>query len=214
MNSARENILKRLNHSAVPSSGEVPLFVPKYDWTQAQKIEKFSQVIQAVHAEVHRTTKADWLATLTKILEQKNVLRLLMSQTTEVGKEVVANSSDAIELLEYEQSMETWKGDFFQDVTAGLTTTKGAIAETGSLMLWPTIQEPRLISLVPPIHIAVLDAANLYDTFAQAVQEQQWADDMPTNALLISGPSKTADIEQVLAYGVHGPKELVVIIRE
>jgi L-lactate dehydrogenase complex protein LldG len=35
---------------------------------------------------------------------------------------------------------------------------------------------------------------------------------MPTNALLISGPSKSADIEQTLAYGVHGPKELVILL--
>ena len=40
----------------------------------------------------------------------------------------------------------------------------------------------------------------------------QWSDKMPTNALLISGPSKSADIEQTLAYGVHGPKELVVLL--
>ncbi len=37
---------------------------------------------------------------------------------------------------------------------------------------------------------------------------------MPTNALLISGPSKSADIEQTLAYGVHGPKELLVLVRQ
>jgi L-lactate dehydrogenase complex protein LldG len=35
---------------------------------------------------------------------------------------------------------------------------------------------------------------------------------MPTNALLISGPSKTADIQQVIAYGVHGPKQLIVLL--
>ena len=41
---------------------------------------------------------------------------------------------------------------------------------------------------------------------------QGWAGGLPTNALLVSGPSKTADIQQTLAYGAHGPKELLVLI--
>jgi len=214
MTSAREQILKRLQQNKVPDSGEVPVFVPSYGWSQEQRIEQFSQHIQAVHAEIHRVNKENWLGLLFKVITQKSVTQLLMSQATDIGKEVLANRPDNIQLLDYEQSMESWKVEFFSKVSAGLTTTKGAIAETGSLILWPTVQEPRLMSLVPPIHIAVLDADTLYDTFAQAMQEQSWADAMPTNALLISGPSKTADIEQVLAYGVHGPKELVVIIRD
>lgn len=214
VNSAREQILKRLHQNRVPDSGEVPLFVPRYDWTHEQRIEKFCQHIQAVHAEVHQVKKEHWLGLLLSLLEQKSVTQLLMSQSTEVGKEVAANHPDSIRLREYKQPLENWKADFFSGVQAGLTTTKGAISETGSLILWPTVQEPRLMSLIPPIHIAVLDAESIYDTFAQAVQEQGWVDTMPSNALLISGPSKTADIEQVLAYGVHGPKELVIIIRD
>ena len=70
------------------------------------------------------------------------------------------------------------------------------------------------MSLVPPLHIVIVDAQQLYGTFAEAVQGQRWTGGMPTNALLISGPSKTADIELVLAYGVHGPKQLVVLLRE
>ena len=93
-----------------------------------------------------------------------------------------------------------------------LPGTLGAVAETGSLILWPTKEEPRLLSLTPPVHIAVVSAGQFYTTFYEAIETNQWAANMPTNALLISGPSKTSDIEQELCYGVHGPKELIVFI--
>ena len=68
------------------------------------------------------------------------------------------------------------------------------------------------MSLVPPIHIAVIEAEKIYNTFSEVIQTENWPDKMPTNVLLISGPSKTADIELTLAFGVHGPKELIVLI--
>lgn len=64
------------------------------------------------------------------------------------------------------------------------------------------------------MHFAILKASEVYDNFYEVQQQQQWAGGMPTNALLVSGPSKTADIEQVLAYGAHGPKDLIVLILE
>jgi len=70
------------------------------------------------------------------------------------------------------------------------------------------------MSLVPPVHIAVLDAKNIHRNMTEAMEKEGWADGMPTNALFISGPSKTADIELVLVFGVHGPKELVLFILE
>ena len=89
---------------------------------------------------------------------------------------------------------------------------RAAIAETGTLILWPDEKEPRLMSLVPPLHIVLLDAATIYNTFYEAMTSEGWKDGLPTNALLISGPSKTADIQQTLAYGAHGPRELVVLL--
>jgi L-lactate dehydrogenase complex protein LldG len=66
--------------------------------------------------------------------------------------------------------------------------------------------------LVPNTHIVLVDEESIYETFGQIMLDQNWSINMPSNTLLISGPSKTADIEQVLAYGVHGPKELIVLI--
>ena len=88
------------------------------------------------------------------------------------------------------------------------------IAETGTLVLWPTPEEPRLLSLVPPIHVALVDFGRIASTLHELMHAEQWAAGMPTNALLLSGPSKSADIEQTLTYGVHGPARLVVLLRD
>jgi L-lactate dehydrogenase complex protein LldG len=53
----------------------------------------------------------------------------------------------------------------------------------------------------------------LHSDFYSAITAEGWTQGLPTNALLISGPSKTADIQQTLAYGAHGPRELVLLLR-
>src|SRR6202023_338974 len=103
-------------------------------------------------------------------------------------------------LLLYDRPMEQLKATLFARVDAG------------SLVLRPSPQEPRLLSLLPPLHLVLLDPARIWDTLWQALRELGWAAGMPPNAVVISGPSKTADIEQTLAYGVHGPQRLVVVL--
>ena len=60
---------------------------------------------------------------------------------------------------------------------------------------------------------ALLKASEIRDNFYQVQQEFEWAEGMPTNALLVSGPSKTADIEQALVFGAHGPMSVTVVLR-
>jgi L-lactate dehydrogenase complex protein LldG len=169
--------------------------------------------MQAVRAEVHVSDRAMWLDTVAEICKAKGLNNLLISPNTEWGQAITQNAAQFPALKHYERSIEDWKEELFYAVDAGLTSTLGGIAETGTLMLWSSPDEPRTLSLVPPIHIAILDTDQLYTTFAEAVQKQGWLEQgLPTNALLISGPSRSADIAQVLAYGVHGPKELVVVL--
>ncbi|SEK81687.1 LutC/YkgG family protein [Halomonas daqiaonensis] len=215
--SARDTILKRLRERT-----DGPLSAPESDfavvtnrgWSAEERLSRFERLITSVHGEVIHAPREAWTDTLAKALADKGVRRLALGKEHPVAAEAREALADVgIELVDVDRDIEHWQREQFENVDAGLTSTQGGVAETGSLWLWPTPDEPRLISLVPPIHIAVLDADALEDTFFDVVESHGWADGMPTNALLISGPSKTADIEQTLAYGVHGPRELLVLVR-
>lgn len=215
MSDARARILARLR-SVERAEGEVIARpVSRHDWSPAEKLQRFTERMTEVRAEVHHTTREAWAETLLQILKAKAAGILLHDAA---GPEAAALretlGAGGIELLPYDRTIEQWKTRLFETVDAAFTGCRGAIAETGSLILWPDAGEPRLISLVPPIHCVLLSAQHIYSTFAEAVDAQGWAESLPTNALLISGPSKSADIAQVLAYGVHGPKSLVVLVVE
>lgn len=216
--SSRETILQRLRNR---TGGELTVpecdfsVLVRDDWSTAERIERFEKMIESVHGEVHHCTEDMWMDRLAEVLTTRGARNLLIPKRHEIGQALRnAGREDLPDLLIYDEPIESWQAHLFNEVDASITSTRGGIAETGSLILWPNDDEPRLMSLVPPVHIAVLQASELYTTFHEAMQAQNWAAGMPTNALLISGPSKTADIEQTLAYGVHGPKELIVLIIE
>ncbi len=98
----------------------------------------------------------------------------------------------------------------------GLTTCAYAIAQTGTLVLAHDARRGRLTSLAPITHIAIIGAGDLVPTLADAVKLLRLArlagdGRLPSNISLHTGPSKTADIEQTLTKGVHGPKAAHVI---
>ncbi|QEA39407.1 lactate utilization protein C [Pistricoccus aurantiacus] len=215
--SARDNILRRLRQRE-----DGPLQAPKSDfgvmtgrgWSQEERLARFERLITSVHGEVQHVSRENWTQSLIELLKTKSIRRLALGKTHPIAQEArQALATADITLVDVDRPIEDWQREQFENVDAGLTSTGGAIAETGSLWLWPTEDEPRLLSLVPPVHIAVLEANRIEDTFYELMVNLGWSKNMPTNALLISGPSKTADIEQTLAYGVHGPKELIVLVK-
>ena len=216
-NNSRERIFNRLNTALKYAAPEAPesVCLPIESHDKQTKIEQLKSLMEAVRSEVHVVKRQKWVTKLKDILKQKEVNSLLYAPDTDIGQTLDSARGDEPEslpeLIAYQREIEAFKDEMFH-IEAGITSTTGAIAETGALIVWPTEKEPRLMSLVPPIHIAVLEADKIYNTFCEAIQALNWPGEMPTNVLLISGPSKTADIELVLAFGVHGPKEVVVII--
>ena len=218
MNDAsRAQILNRLHAATKQQSVEAPeaAGLPGEAFSRDEKIEKLKSLMEAVRTEVHIVGAPDWTALFKEILIKRDVKTLLYAPDTTLGdrlqKAWVTESNELPELVTYDGQIEDFKEKLFA-TDAAITSTVGGIAETGAVILWPDKNEPRLMSLVPPIHIAVLEAEKIYNTFSEAIQTENWSDKMPTNVLLISGPSKTADIELTLAFGVHGPKELIVLI--
>ena len=138
-------------------------------------------------------TENDWCNILTSIISGKKIKKLLYSRKTELGKKLFhkfePKSINIPELVDYNKPIEECK-DLLFDVDSSITSTIGGIAETGSLILWPSSEEPRLMSLIPPIHIAVLYANKIHSNFFEAMCNDNWNYKMPTNSLLISGPSK------------------------
>jgi len=222
---ARDSILGRLRASNVAlgpaaSPAQPPLPDVKA-WFDAhrrnednhQRITRLRAALEAVKTEVHDTTEAHWVDLLLDIAKAKNLRNLLIGTDTPHGAELQARQPQGLTLKRYAESIDSWRDVLFDEVDAALTLAKSAIAEIGSLILWPTPQEPRLMSLVPSVHFILLDVETIHSDFHSAITAEGWKDRLPTNALLICGPSKTADIQQTLAYGAHGPRELVVLLR-
>lgn len=215
--SARDRILAKLNAAPVlpKAAPDIAAWYQTHRGNEsaAEKAARFRGCIEFAHAEVHVVSPASWPQKLAEVLADKQIGKLLVAPGTDHGARAMAGlTSGGIECRGYHSRIEAWKEELFHDIPASLTAARCAIAETGTLVLWPDEHEPRLMSLVPPVHIVLLDAATIHNTFYEAMQSEGWANGLPTNALLISGPSKTADIQVTLAYGAHGPKELVVLL--
>jgi L-lactate dehydrogenase complex protein LldG len=228
----RERILGRLRaaapgHPPPPPELAGTAFLAAKAWPPAERIARLRRCMEAVKAEFVEATAATWPAAARELLRAAGARTLWAGGGSPLAAPLAAawaawaaseaseapeDIGGAPELVLYDRPVEELKASLFATADAGITTCLGGIAETGGLILCPSPREPRLLSLVPPIHLVLLDPARIWDTFWHAVRDLGWSRSIPPNALVISGPSKTADIEQTLAYGVHGPKRLVVLL--
>ncbi len=216
---SRDRIFARLSAGSRQPSTSVPQPepMPVKTYSRTDKIEKLKTLMEAMRTEVHVTDAKNWIYKLEDILKTRELKSLVYPPETALGETLQSHwekdGGGLPQLIPYETEIEEFKDRLFS-IDAGITTVAGAIADPGALILWPSDKEPRLMSLVPSIHIAVLEADNIFSSFLETMQEEKWSTKMPTNVVLISGPSKTADIEMTLAFGVHGPRELIVLILE
>ena len=113
--------------------------------------------------------------------------------------------------LEQLPADERWPAAFSADL--GITSVDWAVAETGTLALCSRPGQGRVVSLLPPTYLAIVESPqivpDLFDLFERLEQEKN---DLPSNVALVTGPSKTGDIELKLTTGVHGPGNVHLLV--
>jgi L-lactate dehydrogenase complex protein LldG len=97
-------------------------------------------------------------------------------------------------------------------VDIGITSADYALADTGTLVMLASPAEARLISLLPPAHLAVVPRDRILTGLDELFTLLPNPAAVTSSMVLITGPSRTADIEQILVRGVHGPGQITVVI--
>lgn len=208
MSDSRSDILARLRAQQRSDQTPPPAWRSRRHFPDLA--ERFTQSLVASAGEVIQAESLE-----TALLQLGELLQSLGARCVVANDEPPLNT---VNLSERWSSL-TWhivghsEGDlrsFCAMADVGLSGGDAALAETGSVVVTSGPGKSRLATVLPPVHIALIPISCLTtDIFTWTAARQG---PPPASMTLISGPSKTADIEQTLTVGVHGPKRFIVIL--
>ena len=203
MKSAREKILgeiqARLQLSAHPEAPPVRLDFPT--GTREELLASFLNEVKAVGGKTFVATDA---AAARQYLEHL---------ASEKGGEVVWARRPRVESLGLNGPRFHPQGSFAaENVTLSITEADYGLADTGTLVLFATEGEGRTLSLLPPVNACLVPASRIVSGLAELFTLEPELATRSSAMVLVTGPSRTADIELTLSIGVHGPGELHVVV--
>jgi L-lactate dehydrogenase complex protein LldG len=189
-----------------------------------QMLERFRAEFERVAGVFHRVARAsDVASTLERICRERDARRVVAWPSEELGVAIAPGLGTAgitVESMPRAAVADAERTRLRRIVAAadlGVTGADLVVAETGTLVLMSAAGRPRSTSLLPPCHVAVFDGTALVESLDQlGVALEAWHEGAPpaergAMITLITGPSRTADIELTLTRGVHGPKEIHAI---
>jgi L-lactate utilization protein LutB len=186
---------------APPKGGQTLSIEPTEFAPIKDLVERFTEELTAVGGKVYQLKPTELTARLIAFLKE-NQIEAAMLWDTIPGLDESALTKAGVRL---ERSPNP-------NLKAGLTGALSAIADTGTLVIHSGQGRPLGASLLAEFHIAIIRASQIMPSLDEALRN---AEVRKASALaLITGPSRTADIEMTLTIGVHGPKELHVFIME
>jgi L-lactate utilization protein LutC len=207
MPDARDEILNRLRTQTRPEQAHLPAWRSRRHFDDM--VARFADSLAKVYGETFREDSLE--SALTRLDTLLNTL--------EAGRIVVTDETPlsdidfAVRWPDREwHIVDGTPGDlraFCASADVGVSSAEAALAETASLVVTSGPGRSRLATVFPPVHIALVPVARLTtDIFTWNAAR---SGPLPASLTLVSGPSKTGDIEQTLSVGVHGPKRFIVI---
>ncbi len=209
---AKHTILEKLRCTALPRSDSGPIAthatVSQFDAGAMDLKTAFIQTAEELACRVYALPSPEGLAAvLDSILKNEKVVAAWHWNSLPYANEVAAIL--AAKHIRVGQPSDS-------AACIGITGVDAAFAASGSIVLKRSPSQPAGPSLLPPIHIALITEEQIMPSF-EAWVAQQRRDDLSDfrqsgNIVIVSGPSRTADIAMQLILGMHGPKELHLII--
>ena len=224
--SDRSALMQRVYAALGRSQTQAPPPAPAVDESLARLARPSDDLVKLFHTRaaatgmfVHRPS-ADQLAQhIIDFLKQQNVRSVVLATVPPASTLAPAIAAAGIRVVDWKSAANTnahTRLDAQFDVDCGITGVHAALAETGTLVLYSDAHHSRGLSLVPPLHIAIVYRRDILPDMLD-----HWArlrgipgSDLPSNMVFITGPSKTADIEGELVTGVHGPEAVHIMLVE
>ena len=176
---------------------------PHQNSPSLEDIERFAAELSALGGQCIRCAEAEVAGQIADLLHERGIDHILAWEDAYLLKGLGENlRSQGIRVSHQPDP----------NLRAGLTGALAGIAETGTLVLPGGPGRSHSASLLPEIHIAILRSRDILPDLHQALKLP--AIRQAAAAVLVSGPSRTADIEMTLTIGVHGPGELIVFCLE
>ena len=184
-----------------------------------QLVNRFEEEVRRVHGVVSRVSGPEELSSLLgALIEEKGIQKVvrwdmptlanLDDALTEAGAEVLPIN------LERDDTSRSDQRTALVEADMGLTEVDYAVADIGSLVMRASGPQSRLASVIPPMHVAIVTSDRIVASLGELLPLLNSPDGLPSAVSLVTGPSRTADIETIRTVGIHGPVELHVVILE
>jgi L-lactate dehydrogenase complex protein LldG len=205
---ARENILHKVRTALGRSAGDPPGPVPPVrlnipEVEMESRIATMRMRIEALAGKTDRTS--DPRALVAEIIAGKTAVASNSPYLSECGITTLPCVRSGITDREELRNV-------CASADIGITSADYALADTGTLVMIASPQEARLVSLLPPMHLAIVPRDRILTGLDELFTILPKPAETSSSMVLITGPSRTADIEQILVRGVHGPGQITVVI--
>lgn len=208
-NTSKENILKKIRQAlSTPTENPVPkpdFSAPIYSPVNSELSVQFAEIFVRNKGEFFFCeNQQEFISHLQLLIEKRNLNEIYVWETA--LQEVLIQSGISFKADDTK----------FKSAEAGITLCECLVARTGSIIISSRQAAGRRLGIYPPVHIVVAYTSQLVTDIKDGLQmvQAKYPALLPSMINMITGPSRTADIEKTLVLGAHGPKELMLFLIE